>query len=95
MGRKGSNQFWSTYQRKRNLLTVLDWIRQAHKKKKAVDKQKLIATIQMELGTSQAKAKEYIKLLKDSEKIRITGDIIFYIHSSYDDHIKFISGGKK
>lgn len=75
---KENKNFWAMMQRKKNLDIILKWIKQADDKSKNIDKQKLSAAIQMELGTSSHKAIEYIKLLQLSGNIKIDGDVITY-----------------
>jgi hypothetical protein len=57
--------------RRLRLKTVLSWVKEAQNKGKLIEKERLIATICMEFGTSRRTALEYINTLVNAGTMQI------------------------
>jgi hypothetical protein len=57
--------------RRLRLKTVLSWVKEAQNKGKLIEKERLIATICMEFGTSRRTALEYINTLVNAGAMQI------------------------
>jgi len=75
-----NDKFWAQMQRGKNIEKILSWIIMAHKAKKTIVKRKLMNVIMGEIGCSNSKAREYLKVLEGKCSIQIVGEEVKYIN---------------